>query len=101
MKMFDIEPLNKHDPEIRVAFSPQTSDNILFVVRLHYSTTSYIACYIEGKLFRINKGPQKTIIHDSQQARKNELDFIRTMEKPSKVDEKMYSFDKVLKNLGF
>lgn len=35
MKMFDIDPLNKHEPEIRVAFSPPTSDNILFVVRLH------------------------------------------------------------------
>lgn len=91
MKMFDIEPLNKHDPEIRVAFSPLTSDNILFVVRLHYSAISYIACYINGKLFRINKGPQKTIIYDAQQARKNELDFIRTMEKPNKVDEKKYS----------
>lgn len=95
MKMFDIEPLNKHEPEIRVAFSPPTSDNILFVVRLHYSTTSYIACYVKGKLFRINKGPQKTIIHDAQQARKNELDFVKTMEKPSKLDEKMYSFEKV------
>lgn len=95
MKMFDIEPLNKHEPEIRVAFSPPTSDNILFVVRLHYSTTSYIACYVKGKLFRINKGPQKTIIHDAKCARKNELDFIKTMEKPTKVDERMYSFEKV------
>lgn len=95
MKMFDIEPLNKHDPGIRVAFSPLTSDNILFVVRLHYSATSYIACYIKGKLFRINKGPQKTIIYDAQQACKNELDFIRTMGKPNKVDEKKYSFDQV------
>ena len=95
MHMFDIQPLNKHEPEIRVAFSPPTSDNILFVVRLHYSTTSYIACYVNGKLFRINKGPQKTIIHDAGLARKNELDFIRTMEKPTKVDERMYSFDKV------
>lgn len=93
--MFDIQPLNKHEPEIRVAFSPPTSDNILFVVRLHYSTTSYIACYVNGKLFRINKGPQKTIIHDAGLARKNELDLIRTMEKPTKVDERMYSFDKV------
>lgn len=93
--MFDIQALNKHEPEIRVAFSPLTSDNILFVVRLHYSTTSYIACYINGKLFRINKGPQKTIIHDAGLAKKNELDFIRTMEKPTKVDERMYSFDKV------
>lgn len=95
MHMFDIEPLNKHEPEIRVAFSPPTSDNILFVVRLHYSITSYIACYINGKLFRINKGSQKTIIHDAKCARKNELDLIRTMEKPTKVDERMYSFDKV------
>lgn len=95
MHMFDIQPLNKHEPEIRVAFSPPTSDNILFVVRLHYSTTSYIACYVNGKLFRINKGPQKTIIHDAGLARKNELDLIRTMEKPTKVDERMYSFDKV------
>lgn len=78
-----------------MAFSPLTSDNILFVVRLHYSTTSYIACYVNGKLFRINKGPQKTIIHDAGLAKKNELDFIRTMEKPTKVDERMYSFDKV------
>lgn len=93
--MFDIEPLNKHEPEIRVAFSPPTSVDILFVVRLHYSTTSYIACYIKGKLFRINKGPQKTIIHDAQQARENELKFIMRMEKPTKVDEKMYSFEKV------
>lgn len=93
--MFDIEPLNKHEPEIKVAFSPLTSDNILFVVRLHYSTTSYIACYIKGKLFRINKGPQSTIIHDAQEARKNELNFIRTMEKPNNVDERMYSFDLV------
>lgn len=95
MKMFDIEPLNKHEPEIRVAFSPPTSNNILFVVRLHYSTTSYIACYVKGKLFRINKGPQKTIIRDAQEARKNELEFIRTMEKPTQVDKSMYSFDKV------
>lgn len=95
MHMFDIEPLNKHEPEIRVAFSPPTSDNILFVVRLHYSTTSYIACYIKGKLFRINKGPQSTIIHDAQEARKNELKFIRTMEKPTQVDKSMYSFDTV------
>lgn len=95
MHMFDIEPLNKHEPEIRVAFSPPTSDNILFVVRLHYSTTSYIACYIKGKLFRINKGPQTTIIHDAQEARKNELNFIRTMEKPTQVDRSMYSFDTV------
>lgn len=95
MHMFDIEPLNKHEPEIRVAFSPPTSDNILFVVRLHYSTTSYIACYIKGKLFRINKGPQTTIIHDAQEARKNELNFIRTMEKPTQVDKSMYSFDTV------
>lgn len=95
MHMFDIQPLNKHEPEIRVAFSPPTSDNILFVVRLHYSTTSYIACYVNGKLFRINKGPQKTIIHDAGLARKNELDLIRTMKKPTKVDERMYSFDKV------
>lgn len=95
MHMFDIEPLNKHEPEIRVAFSPPTSDNILFVVRLHYSTTSYIACYIKGKLLRINKGPQKTIIHDAGLARKNELDFIMRMEKPAKLDERMYSFDKV------
>lgn len=95
MHMFDIEPLNKHEPEIRVAFSPPTSDNILFVVRLHYSTTSYIACYINGKLFRINKGPQKTIIHDAYLARKNELELIESMEKPTKVDERMYSFDKV------
>lgn len=93
--MFDIEPLNKHELEIRVAFSPPTSDNILFVVRLHYSTTSYIACYIKGKLFRINKGPQTTIIHDAQEARKNELNFIRTMEKPTQVDKSMYSFDTV------
>lgn len=100
MKMFDIEPLNKHDPEIRVAFRPLTSDNILFVVRLHYSAISYIACYINRKLFRINKGPQKTIIHDAQQACKNELDFIRTMEKPNKVDEKKYSFDKSDKEIG-
>lgn len=95
MKIFDIEPLNKHEPEIRVGFSPPTSNNILFVVRLHYSTTSYIACYVKGKLFRINKGPQKTIIHDAQQARKNDLNFIMKMGKPSKVDEKMYSFEKV------
>lgn len=95
MKLFDIEPLNKHEPEIRVAFSPLTSENILFVVRLHYSTTSYIACYIKGKLFRINKGPQKTIIYDAGLARKNELEFIESMEKPTKVDERMYSFDKV------
>ena len=95
MHMFDIEPLNKHEPEIRVAFSPPTTDNILFVVRLHYSTTSYIACYIRGKLFRINKGPQKTIIHDAQDARKNELEFIKTMEKPTNIDERMYSFDAV------
>lgn len=95
MKMFDIDPLNKHEPEIRVAFSPPTSDNILFVVRLHYSTTSYIACYVKGKLFRINKGPQKTIIHDAGLAITNELDFIRTMEKPTKVDERMYRFDEV------
>ena len=95
MKMFDIEPLNKHEPEIRVAFSPFTSNNILFVVRLHYSTTSYIACYVKGKLFRINKGPQSTIIHDAQEARKNELNFIRTMQKPTNVDKSMYSFDTV------
>lgn len=95
MHMFDIEPLNKHEPEIRVAFSPRTSDNILFVVRLHYSTTSYIACYIKGKLFRINKGPQSTIIHDAQEARKNELEFIKTMEKPTRVDKSMYDFEKV------
>lgn len=95
MKMFDIEPLNKYEPEIKVAFSPPTSNNILFVVRLHYSTTSYIACYVKGKFFRINKGPQKTVIHDAKCARKNELDFIKTMEKPTKVDERMYSFDKV------
>ena len=95
MKMFDIEPLNKHEPEIKVAFSPMTSDIILFVVRLHYSTTSYIACYVKGKLFRINKGPQSTIIHDAQEARKNELKFIRTMEKPTDVDKRMYSFDTV------
>lgn len=95
MHMFDIEPLNKYEPEIKVAFSPPTSDNILFVVRLHYSTTSYIACYVKGKLFRINKGPQSTIIHDAQEARKNELNFIRTMEKPTYVDRSMYSFDTV------
>lgn len=95
MKMFDIEPLNKHDPEIRVAFSPPTSDNILFVVRLSYSTTSYIACYIKGKLFRINKGPQKTIIHDATLGRKNEVELIESMKKPTKFDERMYSFDKV------
>lgn len=95
MHMFDIEPLNKHEPEIRVAFSPPTSDSIMFVVRLHYSTTSYIACYIRGKLFRINKGPQKTIIHDAKRARKNELDLIRSLKKSTKVDERMYSFDKV------
>lgn len=95
MKMFDIEPLNKHEPEIRVAFSPLASNNILFVVRLHYSNTSYIACYIKGKLFRINKGPQATIIHDAQEARKNELEFIKTMEKPTNVDKNMYSFDTV------
>lgn len=95
MKLFDIEPLNKHEPPIEVAFHPWTSENILFVVRLHYSTTSYIACYIKGKLFRINKGPQSTIIHDAQEARKNELNFIRTMEKPTQVDKSMYGFEKV------
>lgn len=96
MKLFDIEPLNKHEPPIEVAFHPWTSENILFVVRLHYSTTSYIACYINGELFRINKGNQSTIIHDAKQARKNELEFIKTMDKPTQVDKGMYTLKKVV-----
>lgn len=28
MKLFDIEPLNKHEPEIRVAFSPLVDERM-------------------------------------------------------------------------